>query len=71
LRGEEDRRAEARPEQRVKLRQLAGKMKDSGEEHRERGGIFIVLKNISSGSSLEPLLIRFISGCSKLESLLI
>jgi hypothetical protein len=54
--GEEERRGEARPEQRVKGRQLAEKTKDFWEEHRWRQGgegIFTVLKNICSSSSLE------------------
>jgi hypothetical protein len=38
-------------------RQLAGKPKDFGEEHRGHGRIFIVLKNFSIGSSLASLLI--------------
>jgi hypothetical protein len=42
-----------------------------GEEYRGCGGIFIVLKNIDSGSSLESLLISFFSSNSRLELSLI
>jgi hypothetical protein len=39
----------------------AWKTEDFRQEHKWCGGIFIVLKNINSGSSLEPLPITFIS----------
>jgi hypothetical protein len=55
----------------LKGSQLAGKTTDFGEEHIGHGGIIIVLENISSDSSLDPLLTCFISSGSKLESLLI
>jgi hypothetical protein len=43
---------------------VSGEVKGFGEENIGRRAIFIVLKNIKSGSSLEPLLISFISSSS-------
>jgi hypothetical protein len=59
------------PEWRGRGRQLVGKTKDFEKEYIKRRRIFIVLKNINNDSSLEPLLINFISGSSKLEPRLI
>jgi hypothetical protein len=47
-----------------------GKTKHFTVEYRGRKGIFIVLETISNSSSIEPLMIRFISSGSKLEPLL-
>jgi hypothetical protein len=51
--------------------QLVGTSKYFWEEYTRRRGIFIVLKTINNDSSLEPLLISFISSCSQQEMLLI